>query len=252
MCARQAKRERRQTDKAAAADAQPEPEAKKTRKSAVRVVKKLVIGDCLIDDDCAFAAEHKRALEVGRADAGKPNEREARIQEGKEVAAWEARRGISVDDLKRSRLPESMRGPPPSDGSTAKEFDLWQVVAEFRVRKFCPFTKDGPSFYDPRRAAIEAVEIVGFVHFCRAVEEAFSIDDVMSEETAEQLAAADNLSLERNNTTKGHTTGFLDVSLCKKPGRFLLRVARVTVGTYTGRFEAALERARFIMRRNGP
>ena len=73
----------------------------------------------------------------------------------------------------------------------------------------------------------------------------------MSEKTAEQLAAADNLSLERNNTTKGHATGFVDVTLSDTEGKFCARhrSPKVSIGTYTGRFEAALERARF-MRRN--
>ena len=234
---------------------------KKARKQAAEV---LYIGDLSIFDEVEFAAKHKRKLEVANR-AGRPLEsREAcEQQEARDVAAWEAKRGVACDKLKRSQLPLAARGPRCNAWPSAPTYDSWRVVQPYRQAgvegaMFYAFNMSGPSFFTERRAAIEVVEMVGFVNFCIELEKAYALNDVMSEKMAERLAAAEGLSLARNEAI-GHLTGFVDVTLASGVGKFkaLHQVHRdhtkrtvITIGTYTGRFEAALERARF-MRRKG-
>lgn len=92
--------------------------------------------------------------------------------------------------------------------------------------------------------------MAGFANVCDAVEEAYSLDDVMSEEMAEGLAADEDLCLTRN-TVQGHMTGFVGVEFARSTGHFLSRITcpGQSLGTFTGRFEAALQRAR-VMQRN--
>ena len=140
-------------------------------------------------------------------------------------------------------------------GAVAGTFGIQPLVGAFGVPYQTAEPRDERPIRVPLRnstqmsqgAAIEAVEMVGFVNFCAAVEKAYALDDVMSEEKAVQLAAADDLSLERSKTN-GHLTGFVGVVLTRG-GKFHAGYGNVTIGICTGRFEAALEHARF-MRRN--
>ena len=254
------KRDRKPSAKAAEETKQARQAPKKARKQAAEV---LCIGDLSIIDEVEFAAKHKRKLEVANR-AGRPLEsREAcEQQEARDVAAWEAKRGVACDKLKRSQLPLAARGPRCNARVGAPTYDSWRVVQPYgragvEAAMFYAFNTSGPSFFTERRAAIEVVEMVGFVNFCIEVEKAYALNDVMSEKMAERLAAAEGLSLARNEAI-GHLTGFVDVTLARAVGKFkalhndhtTTTHTSISIGTYTGRFEAALERARF-MRRKG-
>ena len=215
----------------------------------------LRIGNLCIPSVSAFAMEHKDKHEVAHASTALLD-REARLQEeDAQVVAWQARRRITVDDMRYSQLPSAFR-----IGAKFKQHNTFWRVKQVgrrladgpagRTHTYVAFHEHGPSFLSAERAVMEAVEMAGFVNVCDAMEEAYSLEDVMSEEMAKRLAADEGLCLARS-TEQGHTTGFVGVDFLRGGRHFQACVRTApgsrgwqSIGVFTGRFEAALQRAR--------
>ena len=174
---------------------------------------------------------------------------ERRELEAARVAAWEEEHDTPVDDLKIETLPEAMRR-----ATGWAWYDTPFSTGFFLVHKikgeFVPFGR-GQSFVTPERAVVEVVDVLGYCNFCDAIDEGYRLEHVMTKEEAEALASAEGVTLEPNNTP-GHCTGFVGVEFkpqrSGKKSRYVAKHKRAHIGTYNGRFEAALERARYIKR----
>ena len=215
----------------------------------------LRIGNLCIPSVSAFAMEHKDKHELAHASTALLD-REARLQEeDAQVVAWQARRRITVDDMRYSQLPSAFR-----IGAKFEQHNIFWRVKQVgrrltdgpagRTHTYVAFHEHGPSFLSAERAVMEAVEMAGFVNVCDAMEEAYSLEDVMSEEMAKGLAADEGLCLARS-TEQGHTTGFVGVDFLRGGRHFQACVRTApgsrgwqSIGVFTGRFEAALQRAR--------
>ena len=257
------KRERKPTAKAAvereAKQARSDPGLSATLHPACVPLR---TGTFSIPDLSAFAMERKGKLELAHACMALPG-REARLrEEDAQVVAWQARRRITVDDMRCSQLPSAFRVGDQGLARARDRTTFWGVkqvgrkLADGpagRTHTYVAFHQHWPSFLSAERAAMEAVESVGFINVCDAMEEAYALADVMSEEMAEGLAAEEGLTLARS-TEQGHMTGFVGVKFSR--GKFQAQrpcprtqgSASRHIGTFTGRFEAALQYARVTQR----
>jgi len=119
------KRERKPSAKAA------EPREAKQARSGSRQLfapfcDPLQIGSRLIPSVTAFAMEHRDKLELAHASTALLD-REARLrEEDAQVMAWEARRQITVGDMRYSKLPSAFcKGAKFTDGKSNTIF--WRV-----------------------------------------------------------------------------------------------------------------------------
>ena len=191
--------------------------------------------------------DEKFGAQAGSATKPSLSTDERRELEAERVAAWEEETETPVGDLKIEMLPAAMRRATGwADTPVNTGFFLVHKIRS----EFVPFGR-GQSFVTPERAAVEVVDQLGYGNFCDAIDEGYRLEHVMTKEEAEARASAEGVTLEPNNTPR-HCTGFVGVEFKHRAGQKTYPYSawhkKAHIGSYKGRFEAALERALYIKR----